>query len=217
MTAMRILFVCTGNVCRSPMGERLTRAYLDDALGASAAAISVTSAGTSAVVGREMETSSAAALAGLGGDPRGFRARQLTADMAESADLILTMTRNHRRSVLKLAPRTLFRTYTLGEAADLLTGIDVDTVPAGPDPGPRWTALTSALGAQRATRRRGDREQDDVFDPIGHRASVHQDVGELIAEALHPLLRAVCASSAPVGVPEENDTQWIMPPTFRVP
>ncbi|SFF61624.1 protein-tyrosine phosphatase [Blastococcus tunisiensis] len=211
---MRILFVCTGNICRSPMGERLTRAHLDDALGASAAGISVTSAGTSAVVGREMEPSSAAVLAGLGGNPDGFHARQLTAGMAETADLILTMTRRHRRSVLKLAPRTMFRTYTLREAADLLDGVDVSGLPAGIDS--RGTALVSALGGQRATRRRGDREQDDVFDPIGHHGSVHQDVGDMIVEALHPLLEALCADGAQSDVPGEGDTQWIVPPAFRV-
>src|SRR4051812_29352077 len=101
------------------MGERLTRAFLDDALGASAAAVGTGSAGTHAVVGKGMNSSSALVLEGLGGDPTGFRAQQLTADMINGADLTLTMTRRHRRDALKLAPRAMFRTYTLREAADL--------------------------------------------------------------------------------------------------
>ncbi|MFD2092763.1 arsenate reductase/protein-tyrosine-phosphatase family protein [Blastococcus deserti] len=216
MDAVRILFVCTGNICRSPMAERLTRAHLDEVLGARASTVSVTSAGTHAVVGGEMEPSSAAVLAGLGGDPRGFRARQLTAGMAESADLVLTMTRNHRRSVLKLAPRTMFRTYTLREAADLLQDVDVDRLPGMEGTDGQPPALVRALGQQRGTRRRGDREQDDVFDPIGHRESVHQDVGEMIVEALYPLLDALCAERAPVAAPQDDDTQWIVPTRFRV-
>jgi protein-tyrosine phosphatase len=193
---MRILFVCTGNICRSPLGERLTRAFLDEALASSAAAVRTSSAGTHAVVGRGMDPSSALVLAGLGGDPTGFRARQLTGDMVDAADLTLTMTRRHRRSVLKVAPRAMFRTYTIREAADLLENVDLRALPPVSDLDERARALVAALGAQRATRRRADRDADDVFDPIGHDASVHQHVGDQIFTALIPLLQAVCDTRA---------------------
>lgn len=191
MLGVRILFVCTGNICRSPMGERLTRAFLDDAVGASAAAVDTMSAGTHAVVGSEMEPSSALALTGLGGMPEGFCAQQLNAGMIDSAELTLTMTRQHRRSVLKLAPRAMFRTFTLREAADLLEGVDQSALPPASRFEERGRALVHALGRQRATRRHADRV-DDVLDPIGHCASVHQDVGQQILDALVPLLRALC-------------------------
>lgn len=189
MQRMRILFVCTGNICRSPMAERLARAFLDDVLGVQGSAVS--SAGTHAVVGREMEPSSALALRGLGGDPAGFRARQLTAEMIESADLTLTMTRRHRREVLKLAPRAMFRTYTLREAADLLGHLSLDVLPPATTRTDRMHALVAALGSQRATRGGTDRDADDVRDPMGSRAAVHQAVGEQIFEALVPLLQAL--------------------------
>ncbi|MGY1681913.1 arsenate reductase/protein-tyrosine-phosphatase family protein [Geodermatophilus sp. SYSU D01176] len=189
---MQILFVCTGNICRSPLGERLTRAFLDDALGASAAAVGTSSAGTHAVVGKGMEPSSTLVLEGLGGDPSGFVAQQLTADMVDGADLVLTMTRRHRRRVLKLAPRAMFRTYTLREAGDLLQNVDVAALPSVTSLDLRARALVAALGAQRATRRRTDRDADDVVDPIGQRVSVHEQVGEQIFESLIPLLSALC-------------------------
>ncbi len=189
---MLILFVCTGNICRSPMGERLTRAFMDDALGSAAGAVTTRSAGTHAVVGRGMDRSSGLVLAGLGGDPTGFRAQQLTGDMVDAADLTLTMTRRHRRSVLKIAPRAMFRTYTLREAAALLEDVDLRTLPPLYDLDERARALVAALGAQRATRRRADRDADDVFDPIGHDVSVHQHVGDQIFTALIPLLQALC-------------------------
>ncbi|MGY1698683.1 arsenate reductase/protein-tyrosine-phosphatase family protein [Geodermatophilus sp. SYSU D00766] len=195
---MRILFVCTGNICRSPMGERLTRAFLDDALGASAAAVGTSSAGTHAVVGKGMEPSSALVLAGLGGDPSGFSAQQLTGEMIESADLVLTMTRRHRREVLKLAPRVMFRAYTLREAGDLLQRVDVSALPPVSRLDERARALVAALGAQRATRRRADRDADDVRDPIGQRPSVHQEVGEQVFASLIPLLQALCDTRAGV-------------------
>src|SRR4051812_10984921 len=73
-----VLFVCTGNICRSPVAERVARAFLDAALGAEAACIHLGSAGTRAVVGSGVHPDSAAVLAGLGGKPAGFAARQLT-------------------------------------------------------------------------------------------------------------------------------------------
>ncbi|MDK3257141.1 hypothetical protein [Blastococcus capsensis] len=188
---MRILFVCTGNICRSPMGERLTRTFLDEALGASAAAVGTASAGTHAVVGSGMEPSSALALSGLGGDPAGFQAQQLTGELIDAADLTLTMTRRHRRAALKLAPRAMFRTYTLREAADLLTGADLRGLPPIGSLDERARTLVAALGAQRATRRSAEHD-DDVADPIGQSSAVHQQVGEQILGALVPLLEALC-------------------------
>jgi protein-tyrosine phosphatase len=192
---VRILFVCTGNVCRSPMGERLTRAFLDDVLGASAA-VGTSSAGTHAVVGSGMEPLSARVLGDLGGDPSDFTAQQLTGDLVNAADLTLTMTRRHRRSALKLAPRAMFRTYTLREAAGLLEGVDLRALPPVSSLDDRARALVAALGRQRATRRPAEPEADDVFDPMGCAFSVHQEAGAQIHEALVPLLQALCGSNA---------------------
>lgn len=194
---MRILFVCTGNICRSPLGERYSRAFLDRALGASAAAVGTMSAGTHAVVGRDMDPSSQRVLAELGGEPSGFRAQQLTPDMVDAADLTLTMTRRHRRDVLKLAPRAMFRTYTLREAEDLLRRVDPRRLPALNDLDGRARALVAMLGEQRATRGRVEGDADDVQDPIGARPEVHQEVGRQIAASLTPLLEALCTSAAP--------------------
>jgi protein-tyrosine-phosphatase len=193
------------------MGERLTRAFVDDALGASAAAVATESAGTHAVVGKGMDPSSALALAGLGGDPTGFRARQLTADMADRADLVLTMTRLHRREVLKLAPRTMFRTYTLREAADLLESVDLTALPPVHALAERLPALVAALGAQRATRRHTDRDADDVVDPIGHDGAVHQQVGEQISASLTPLLRALCDGPSAAPGPDQEERAVPLP------
>src|SRR5919107_4650993 len=122
-----VLLVCTGNICRSALGERLGRAYLADVLGEDAGAVRLVSAGVQAVVGSAMHPDSALVLRGLGGSPDGFVARQLVDDMAIDADLTLTMTRQHRRTVLRGAPRALSRTFTLREAADLveLVGNDI--------------------------------------------------------------------------------------------
>jgi len=184
--AFTILLVCTGNICRSAMAERLARAYLEDCLGATAAQIHVLSAGTQAVVGSGMHPHSALVLKGFGAQPGDFRAQQLTEAHAAPADLTLTMTRGHRRQVLALAPRALARTFTLREAAALLDLVPTDVQTRGETLPERARNLVAAMGAARSRRPAAD--DDDVLDPIGHPVEVHEEVGEMVAEALVPLL-----------------------------
>jgi protein-tyrosine-phosphatase len=185
-----VLLVCTGNICRSALAERLGRAYLDEALGDDAGTVQLSSAGIQAVVGSAMHPDSALVLQGLGGDPAGFVARQLVDDMAIDADLTLTMTRRHRRDVLRGAPRALARTFTLREAADLLELVgDVDV--QGDGRAERARHLVKELAAARS--RRQSSANDDIRDPIGQSAEVHGDVGDAVATALIPVLSRIVA------------------------
>ena len=187
-----VLLVCTGNICRSPLAERLGRAYLDDALGADSGWVQLYSAGTRAVVGSEMDPSSAHVLCRLGGEPAGFRAQQLTDRLVARADLTLTMTREHRREVLRLAPRAMSRTFTLIEAADLLDIVAPEEVPAAGTPVERARDLVRRMAAARSRRSGGS--MDDVPDPIGQSADLHAQVGNTVADALIPVLSQVAAA-----------------------
>jgi protein-tyrosine-phosphatase len=184
-----VLIVCTGNICRSALAERLATAFLDEALGEGARAVRVVSAGTRAVVGSAMHPGSALVLRGYGVEENGFRARQLLDGFIGEADLTLTMTRAHRRDVLARAPRALARTFTLREAADLLRLIDDAVELPGEGLPDRARALVAERAAARSRRQGG--EADDVRDPIGEPVEVHEEVGEAIAEALLPLLRRI--------------------------
>lgn len=174
-----MLFVCTGNICRSPAAERLSRSYLDAALGADAHVIDVESAGTRPVVGAGVQPDSARVLISLGGDADGFAARQLTDDMAINADLTLALSRNHRRAVLERAPRALSRTFTLVEAVDLVSLVGA----AGDLPGEaladRCRVLVKEMAAARAWRASDGR--DDIPDPVGRPLGFHREVVEAIA------------------------------------
>ena len=108
-----VLVVCTGNICRSPAGERLLRHSWP-------AVLTVTSAGTYGVVGHPVEPSMARLLQGDGVDVSGFAARRLTEGMIAAADLVLTMETGHRTAVVQAHPQALTRTFTLREFAHLL-------------------------------------------------------------------------------------------------
>ncbi len=106
----RILLVCTGNICRSPLAEALLRRTLEER---GVEGVSATSAGTGAWDGAP--ASEGAYLVGLerGLDLSGHRARLLTRELVAEADLILTMARHHRARVDELGGEG--RVFVLGE------------------------------------------------------------------------------------------------------
>jgi protein-tyrosine phosphatase len=197
---MRLLFVCTGNLCRSPIAERFALALAERALGPSAAGVQIHSAGVSTNDGRPMDPHSAQALEELGGDPSGFASRQLLADHADAADLTFTMTGHQRHQLLKQAPRGLRRTFTLIEAHELLRLIDprdlrdVTTFPVER----RASELAAHLNEARSQRRTSP--DDDVEDPIGQPKRVHREVAATIADHFEPLAAVLFAAPPPVTV-----------------
>lgn len=111
-----ILFVCTGNTCRSPMAAGLARHILE---GDGDHETSVLSAGVQALPGIPATAEAVEALGEEGIDISGHRARMLTPQLVGQAALILTMTGSHKREVLRVAPQAEPKTFTLTEYAGL--------------------------------------------------------------------------------------------------
>lgn len=104
----------------------------------------------------------AALLSRSGASPDGFSARRLTAQLLRPAELVLTMTQQHRRDAVELWPKAVRHTFTLKEYARLLSGLESSALPEG-SISERLRCSIPLAAAQR--RRLADTRQDDVIDP----------------------------------------------------
>jgi len=93
-----VLVVCVGNICRSPVGERLLASALEDG------AVSVSSAGLGALVGHGADTRASEVAARHGLSLDGHVARQFTPALGRAHDLILVMEAGHRSAIARQAP-----------------------------------------------------------------------------------------------------------------
>lgn len=100
MNVNKILVVCVGNICRSPVGER----YLAKYLGERNSNIVVSSAGIGALVGHAADEVAARISQNHGLSLEGHVARQFTREIGQDMDLILVLEPGHRREIVKQAP-----------------------------------------------------------------------------------------------------------------
>lgn len=195
-----ILTVCTGNICRSPMGEVLLHAQLRD-LG-----VRVRSGGTHALVDHEMTEQAqqlAVANGADAGDAAAHRARLLTEKMLAESDLVLTMAREHRSYVVQLSPALLRRTFTVREFARLAATLTDDEVRsglanAGTDAGARLRALAQLVGGQRGMVP-ADPDNDDVIDPYRRSQTTYELSASQLTPAVAEVERVVRTALAPSG------------------
>ncbi|WHM36586.1 protein-tyrosine-phosphatase [Streptomyces sp. BPTC-684] len=199
-TTFRILHVSTGNVCRSPITERLTRHALTDRLGDPfTGGLIVESAGTWGHEGAPMEANAAAVLADFGADASGFTGRELLDEHVITADLVLTATRDHRAQVISMGHSAGLRTFTLKEFTRLVRAIDPATLPDPLQDGmvERARALVRAAAALRGWLLAPSAEADEVNDPYGAPITFFRSIGDEINTALEPVVTALTGVPAP--------------------
>src|SRR4051812_24247623 len=116
-----ILFVCTGNVCRSPMAEGIFRHVMKGRRD-----VQVLSAGIGAMEGQPPSTYAVQAGRGLGIDISKQRSRMLTAELVQEADYIFGMTHSHVDTIFLLYPQAAEKTFLLREFDDTLDIFEKD-------------------------------------------------------------------------------------------
>ncbi|MBB0245196.1 protein-tyrosine-phosphatase [Streptomyces alkaliphilus] len=200
----RILYVSTGNVCRSPITERLTRQALRDRLGPAGGGLIVESAGTWGHVGAPMEAHAARVLTEFGADAGDFTGRELLDEHVITADLVLTATLDHRAHVISMGHSAGLRTFTLKEFTRLVRAIDPATLPDATEPGgavARARALGRAAAALRGWLLAPTPEADEVQDPYGAPFPYFRSIGEEIRAALDPVVTALTGPVPPPPAP----------------
>jgi len=176
-----ILIVCTGNICRSPMGEALLRRDL----AALSAKSTVSSAGTTDLGGRESPRHAVRAMARMGLDISGHRSRLATQELFEASDLILCMARAHVRFIVAQDVYLFARTFTLAEFVRRSPmpeeSVDVDFS--------SW--VRAAHGPRVPQELRGSFAAEDIDDPFGRSAKYYRRAADKIAGLSAEIARIV--------------------------
>lgn len=115
MIINRILVVCIGNICRSPVGEVLLREHFKQ----QPKAPTIASAGLNAMIGYPAHELSVAVLASRGIDCNNHRAQQISAELVQQSDLILVMETHQQRRIESLFPQARGKVFRLGHWRDL--------------------------------------------------------------------------------------------------
>ncbi len=194
-----VLFVCTGNICRSAFAERLAvRLASELPAGHPARRWTFASAGIAGLEGWGMCPEMEAELVARGGSAEGFTAHHLTATMARKADLILALEPVHRAYVLEEWPALVRRTWLLGQAARVAPTLAEAGAGAGGGVTPgeaggavadigRKGGVVDLIGAFQRHRDR-PQESDGIADPYRRGPAAAAKAAAEIEAALRVLL-----------------------------
>jgi protein-tyrosine phosphatase len=192
MTPFLVLHVCMGNICRSPMAERLLIHAVRERVGDAAPDLIVSeSTGTGSWhAGEPMNPPASRELRRRMVSDDGFRARKLAGSHLDTADLILAATSEQLDFALGLRADAAARTFVLGEFGRLATGIDPASLPVASsdasDVYARGVALVAAVNEARAGAR--PRVSDDLDDPWGRGDDHFRGTADQIVNSLRPLV-----------------------------
>ena len=171
---LRVLFVCTANISRSPYAERRAADLLPGH------DVTVASAGVPGLPGREMDPEMAAQLRAHGGDPEGHVSRSLTGDLLAQVDLVLTFEFAQRMRVLDAWPQHAAKVFGLHQFTDALALVS---------PGVTGKALETEVARVSAP----DSMTWDVADPYRRGRRVAGKCADEIDVALDLLVPALTA------------------------
>lgn len=192
-TRFEVLVVCTANVSRSPLAVALLRHHLTARFGEQAGTIRVTSAGTAALTGGTTAAEVTRVLRSLDRPvPPAEAPRQLDPHLIGAADLVLTMTREQRATVITSVPTAQRRVFTVLELARIARKLAADRrLPAAGTPATGLRALVTAAPAWRGPTAPEDGARDDVDDVHAQKPEEQLKAGRRLDAALAAVVAAL--------------------------
>lgn len=192
MPPFTVLHVCMGNICRSPLAERLLILRVAQLAGDDADDLLYShSCGIGQWhVGEKMNQPAARELRSRGGSDAGFTARHIARDLVESSDVILTATDEQYEYIAETFGDALPRTFLVRHFGRIAASIDPETLPVSDGSPAQVHARGLALVAE-ADKRRDTAQAEDLDDPWGESPAVFTRIGDEIDEALAPMVAAL--------------------------
>lgn len=201
----RLLFVCEGNVCRSPYAEVVTAQRL---AAAGVHDIEVRSAGLRGLEGSTMDELMARHAIEVGANPRDHRGRRVDVDALERATVVLVASRAIRSEIVRMLPAARRYTFTLGEMARILSRETATPPECAPGSVERVDEVLKVLENGRGLRKGERIDGDDIVDPIGRTRAVHARAAGQLNAALNPLLDRLGAERLPTVRVPWRDRLW---------
>ena len=181
---LKVLIVCTGNICRSPIAHGL---LADRARRLGDGWLEVRSAGTWGRDGNPATPEAVSSAAQIGIDIGAHRASRFTSELADRADLVVTMTVEQAYEVLEQSPQSRGKTFTLKELVGILGAL-----PPAPSGTERDAVLQRIAEADRARTADYTPPADlDVVDPLGLSQTVYRAVANELEGLVDDLLRGL--------------------------
>jgi protein-tyrosine phosphatase len=197
-TDFTILVVCTGNICRSPLAAQ----YLEDEL-AGLDIVTVKSAGTMGLVGRDMPDQAKQLAARRGRNARVHVAQELSSELVRASDLVLAMSREHRKAIVSMFPRSAANTFTIREFERLASALsygDLENARSKSSMAARLRAAVAEVASRRGlVLQPADQDDDDVIDPYRLSDAIFDRAGDQLYPAADVVVRVLRDATAPVA------------------
>ena len=175
---MKILFVCTGNICRSAMAELLFNHHARQ----QGLEIKAHSSGTNAISGNSATDLAVDVLADRGIDLKDHRAQQLTSDQIVDSQIVIAMTRQHEAAIAKEDQLARSRTFLTGEISRIGSQIR-------PLKSQNLTDWLQVLNEARGGHMTTGRLRDEIADPWGQPRDVYEQTAKRLEGHIIHLVR----------------------------